>query len=106
MSMPSAVAGATRPTPTITWTRADGTVETLTGGQLTGRIVNPKTGEGRDIAGALAVADGAAGTFTWTYDAADVALSGTWWVQFTAAFGSGATPARTLATEWVVHPAY
>lgn len=102
MALAHAVAGATRPSQVITWTRDDGTAEDLTGATLTGKIKDPRTDEVADIAGTLSITDATAGQFTWEYGAADVATSGRYLVQFTAAFGTGATPARTIVTAWYV----
>ena len=102
MALAHAVAGATRPSQVITWTRDDGTAEDLTGATITGKIRSLADGTTRDIAGTLSVTDAAAGEFTWAYAAADVATPGRFQVQFTAAFGTGATPARTDATNWEV----
>lgn len=102
MALAAAVAGATRPSQIITWTRADGNAETLTDATITGRIRDRATGTARAIAGALTVTDGAAGQFRWNYDAADVATAGSYDVQFTAAFLAGATPAKTFVAQWTV----
>lgn len=105
MALANAVQGATRPNQSITWTRADDTAEVLTGATLTG-VIRDAAGTVRAITGTLAVTDGANGVFSWNYSAADVATAGRFEVQFTAAFGSDPTPARTLATSWEVKPAY
>ena len=104
MSLAAAVAGALRPSQSISWTRADGNAENLTGATLTGKICN-ESGITRAIAGTLAVIDGAGGVFSWSYAAEDVAAPGTFTVQFTATFGAIPTPARTIITEWVVYRA-
>jgi hypothetical protein len=102
MALAAAVAGATRPSQIITWTRADGNAETLTAATLTGKIRDRATGTTRAIAGTLTVVDGAAGSFRWDYVAADVVSAGTFDVQFVAAFASGQTPAKTFVAQWTV----
>ena len=102
MALAAAVAGATRPSQIITWSRADGNAETLTSATLTGRIRDRSTGTTRAIAGTLTVTDGAAGQFRWDYAAADVVTAGSYDVQFVAAFASGQTPAKTFVAQWTV----
>lgn len=105
MALANAIVGATRPSQVITWYRADGTPENLTGATMTGKLRNRQSGEVRDIAGVLSVTDGAGGVFTWAYDADDVATVGRYDVQFTAAFGTSPTPARTIVDRWAVEEA-
>lgn len=105
MALANAIAGATRPTQVITWTRADGTAEDLTGATITGNLYNTSDFTTRAIAGTLSVTDGAEGVFSWAYDAADVVTAGRYRVQFTAAFGSDPTPARTTIQTWIVDEA-
>jgi hypothetical protein len=106
MALASAVMGGLRPSQIVTWER-DGTgiAEPLTGATLTGLIRDRSTGTTRAIAGALTVTDGAAGEFRWDYAAGDVVAAGEFDVQFNAAFGAGATPARTFITRWNVQGA-
>jgi len=103
MALASAVKGGLRPSQIITWERADGTPEPLTGATLTGWIRPSNGGQVRSIAGTLTVTDAAAGQFRWDYAAGDVADAGVFDVQFNAAFGSGQTPARTFVAGWAVH---
>lgn len=102
MALAAAVAGATRPSQLITWTRADGAPEILTDATLTGWLRSRETGVTRAIAGTLALVDGAAGVFRWDYAAGDVATAGTFDVQFVAAFEAGQTPAKTFVAQWTV----
>ena len=102
MALAYAVQGALRPSQIITWTRSDDTAEVLTGATITGTIRNDANVV-RAIAGTLTVTDGATGTFRWDYAAGDVATAGIYTVQFSAAFGSSPTPARTLKAQWLVH---
>lgn len=104
MALAYAVAGATRPSQVITWTRDDSTAENLTGATLTGTIKD-SAGTVRAITGTLSVTTAASGIFTWDYSAADVASAGNFIVQFTAAFGSNPTPARTIKSQWTIHEA-
>jgi hypothetical protein len=106
MALAAAVRGGLRPSQIITWQRDDsGDVETLTGATLTGWIRDRSTGTTRAIAGALTVTDGAAGEFRWDYAADDVAAAGQFDVQFSAAFLTGQTPARTYVARWEVKEA-
>jgi hypothetical protein len=105
MGLANAVKGATRPSQVITWTRAEGTPEDLSGATLTGFIQNVDTLATRAIVGTLNVTAPASGVFTWVYATGDVAEAGTFDVQFVASFGASPTPAKTLATRWIVEPA-
>lgn len=102
MALAAAVAGATRPSQTITWARADGTPEVLDGATLTGKIRDRYTGATRAIAGALTVTNGAGGVFRWDYAAGDVLAAGPFDVQFTATFAAGQSPAKTFVAQWTV----
>lgn len=105
MALAAAVAGALRPSQTITWARADGTPEVLDGATLTGKIRDRYTGATRAIAGTLTIIDGAGGVFRWDYAPEDVATAGTFDVQFNAAWTAGPgvqTPARTFVAQWTV----
>ena len=102
MALAAAVRGGRRPSQLITWQRDGAGVEDLTGATLSGAIRNRATGETRAVAGPLTVTDGAGGVFRWDYAAADVAEAGNFDVQFTAAFTSGQTPARTFVARWSV----
>lgn len=103
MALANAIKGARRPAQAITWQReGGGGAEDLTGATLTGSLRNRATGAVREIAGALTVTDGSAGAFRWDYAVADVADSGDYDVQFTAAFAAGLTPARTFVARWRV----
>ncbi len=104
MALAHAITGATRPSQVITWTRDDSTPEDLSGATLTGTIKN-SLGVVRAIAGTLTVTTAASGIFTWAYHVDDVATAGKYRVQFTAAFGSTPTPAKTVIADWVVLPA-
>lgn len=102
MALAYAVQGALRPSQIVTWLRSDDSPEDLTGATLTGTIRN-SAGVVRAITGTLSVTTAASGIFTWAYSAADVTSAGNFTVQFSAAFGSSPTPARTLMAKWVVH---
>lgn len=101
----NAVTGGLRPSQQISWKRADGTAESLTGATITGQIRNTSSQETRAITGGLSVLDGAAGVFVWDYSAADVAEAGQFDVQFTAAFAASPSPARTVKARWTVEEA-
>lgn len=96
------VVGGLRPSLEVTWLRDDGEPEDLTGlTTLTGTITD-RQGNSRAIAGALTVLDGAAGTFEWAFDPADLAAPGTYQVQFAAAFNTAPTPAKSFDAELTV----
>lgn len=103
MALATAVEGSLWPPQAITWSTEDGTLPDLTGATITGAIKDLSAGTTRAIAGTLAVTDGPAAQFQWTYDAADV-VAGRYQVQFNAVLASGPTPARTFTDEWVVEP--
>lgn len=103
MALPDAVEDGRRPSPLITWYQNGTTTpEVLTGATLTGTIT-ASDGTVRAITGTLTVTDGPGGVFRWDLSAADVADVGEFLVQFSAAFGSGQTPAITFLTAWRVH---
>lgn len=102
MALASAVATATRPSQVITWTDDSGAALNLTGATITGKI-RDRAKTVRSITGTLNVTDAVGGIFTWVYSAADVATAGEFTVQFTAAFGSAPTPARTIVDKWFVY---
>jgi hypothetical protein len=95
------VVGGLRPSLEVSWQRDDGTPEPLTGATMTGTIED-RQGNSRAIAGELSVLDGAAGTFEWAFDAADLAAPGTYQVQFVAAFNTAPTPAKSFDVELTV----
>lgn len=95
-----AVQGAIRPSQVIRWENEAGEAQDLIGATLSGTIRNKTTT--RTIEGALTVTDTDVGEFRWDYAANDVAITGVFYVQFTAAFASGRTPARTYEALWVV----
>lgn len=97
-----AIKGAQRPSQVITWLDADGDAVTLSGATITGKLINMNTGAITDIAGDLTVTNGAAGEFTWDYDPADVATAGRFKAQFTASYPTGATPEKTVISDWEV----
>lgn len=105
MALATAVKGGLRPSQIVTWSRADGDPETLTGATITGWIRNRATGVTRAIAGALTVTNDTAGEFRWDYAAGDVGETGRFDVQFSAAFGASPTPARTFVAQWTVENA-
>jgi len=102
MALASAIQNAKRPSQVITWTRADGTAEDLSGATLTGYVRSYQTGATRAIDGTLTVTTAASGIFTWAYGDNDVGEAGNFEVQFWASFGSAPTPAKTKIAEWRV----
>ncbi len=102
MALAAAVQGARRPSQTITWTDDNGTALDLSGATITARIRNVTSNEAAASDGAFTVVTAASGIFRWDYSAADVATAGDFEVQFTAAYGSAPTPARTIVAPWSV----
>lgn len=99
----AAVVGAKRPSQVITWTDEDGAPLDLSGATITARIVNTTTGTAADSDGQFVITDGPGGEFRWDYGSQDVATQGMYQVQFTAAFGTAPTPARTIKASWLIH---
>jgi hypothetical protein len=102
MALAAAVQNARHTAQAITWTDGDGDAQDLTGATLTGRIM-AQNGETRAIDGTLAITGAAAGEFTWTYGAADVADDGSFRVQFVATYADTLND-KTLMEAWVVKP--
>ena len=101
----NAIQGALRPSQQVVWLDGEGVALDLTGATITGVIRNRTNNVARAVAGTLTVTDAPAGTFTWAYAAGDVAEAGAFDVQFSAAFGSAPTPARTFVATWTVEEA-
>lgn len=99
--IPDAVQYGRRPSALITWSDADGDAQDLNGATLTGTI-RDAYGNSRAITGSLTLTDAENGVFRWDYSEADVAQAGRLFVKFSAAFGSGQTPANTERTKWTV----
>lgn len=104
MALSNAVQGATKFPQLITWTDTEGEPVDLSEATITGRIWSAVVAP-RNIEGPLQLdGDGSEGQFTWTYHANDVAIAGTFRVQFTATY-AGNLKARTLQEKWEVKPA-
>lgn len=97
-----AVQGARRPSLQLTWADETGTAVDLTGATITGVIENQETGESRAITGSFVLVTAASGVFRWDYSAADVEETGVFFVQFTADYAVGQTPAKSRRSEWRV----
>lgn len=100
VTIPSAIQNARLPGRQLTWSRADGTAEDLTGAVLSARAMNKLTGEVLVITGTLTVTDPTNGIFTWAFSEEDVAVAGDYDLQFTATYGSLA--AKTYRANWSV----
>lgn len=101
MALADAVQGAKRPSQIITWQDSDGTALDLTGSTITARIKND-AGTVVDSDGTFTLTNATAGQFRWDYGDTDIGTAGSYIVQFTAAFGSSPTPARTFTDSWNV----
>jgi hypothetical protein len=99
------VQGGLRPSLVVTWKLSNGVIVDLSGATITGRINDLNTGLARNVMGTFTVVDATAGVFRWDYAAADVADAGVFLVQFTAAFGTAPTPAKSFSCVWQVEPA-
>lgn len=102
MTLAAAVQAAKRPSQTITWTDEDGTAVDLTGGTITAKIRDHDFNT-RDSDGTFTITSAAAGVFRWDYGSEDVEAAGAFQVQFSAAFGSGVTPLKSIVEPWRVH---
>lgn len=78
--------GATLNPLTLTWLKADGTAQSLSGMTLTGVMWDGTTR--RDISGSLAVVTPGSGVFSWDPSPADVATAGVFQVEFRATSGA------------------
>ncbi|MGV8951365.1 MAG: hypothetical protein ACOH2M_09705, partial [Cypionkella sp.] len=96
-----AVQGGRRKGQRVVWWTEDGGREDITGATLSGTIQRPD-GSTVAIAGALTLIAPTTGEFDWAYHANDVSVAGQSFVQFEAAYGSGATPGRTVWLGWLV----
>ncbi len=96
-----AVQGAKRPSQLITWLDEDGNAVDLSGTTIAARI-RDLAGTARNADGTFTITNAAGGVFRWDYGVNDVATAGLFWVQFTAAYGSAPTPARSIVAEWQV----
>lgn len=103
MALADAVQGAKRPSQQITWQDQDGNAVDLSGATITARIRNQATGVVRAADGTFTLITPTAGVFRWDYGTNDVGTAGHFVVQFTAAYGSGTTPGRTITGKWTVH---
>lgn len=103
-SLPDWVQGARRRSMLVTFLLENTTIpEDLTNATITGFIGSSSgIGVATAITGPLTVVDGAAGQFRWDFSAADVANAGTFKVQFSAAYGSDPTPAKTFQASWYI----
>ncbi len=101
MSLDGAVQDAILPVQTIIWNDQNGNAVDLSTATITGQIENVSTGVAKAITGVFVVTDGPAGTFTWTYSAADVGTGGAHRVQFTATFAGG--DSKTILEDWFVY---
>lgn len=97
-----AVQGGRWPPQPLVWLVGDSPANLTGAAGITGSIRNRATGQVRAVAGALALANAAAGEFVWTYAAEDVAEAGEFDVQFVAAFASGPTPGKTFLARFSV----
>ena len=102
MSLASAIQNARRPSQTITWTDETGAPLDLTGATITARIRNIVSNQVVDSTGTFTIVAATGGVFRWDYSAEDVAIASDFEVQFTATYGSGPTPAKTVVAPWSV----
>lgn len=99
--LPSAIEGSIL-TQIFTWADENGNIIDLTGTTITGYLQPADTpGDLRAIAGTLAVTDGAAGKFSWTYAIGDTE-AGIYLVQFTAQRDGSVL--HSFSDYWIVEP--
>lgn len=106
MALSDAIQGARKRGQVITWTTKDGEAEDLTDLTLSG-VIRSRFGSTttKAITGDLAVVDGEAGQFSWSYSASDVSEANDYMVQFVATDGGG-LKVKTFAEPWTVQPGY
>lgn len=100
--IPPQAQGALRPGRIITWLRDDDAPENLTNATITGTLRSRTTGVKRAISGTLLASDPNNGVFVWSFSPDDVSSTDWYDVQFTAAFPSGDSPAKTFTALWQV----
>lgn len=103
MRLQSAVVGSRLQGQQPVWVHPDGTEPDLSSATITGKK-QAADGTITDITGTLVPNVLVPNTFDWTYSVADVAVEGSYSVQFTATYLGGAVD-RTPLTLWVVNPA-
>jgi hypothetical protein len=105
-SLPTVARGSLRPSLEIIYTHADETeVEDLTDATIVGRIHDLGADTYRPVQGTLTpLAPETAGVFEWEFDAADVAVDGTFEVQFAATWPDDPDYGRTIVFAWEVAP--
>src|SRR5262245_27699215 len=102
MALGRGIVGSRHTGQQITWIRADGTPQDLTGSTLTGTIKDVSSGVSRSIAGTLTVSptQAAQGVFTWAYAAADL-VAGVYEAQFIATYADTLSD-KTEPEPWTV----
>ena len=103
MSLGNAIKGARHTPIQITWKDSNGNPFDLSGGTLSGKVINADDGSTvRNIDGVFAlVTDGTDGKFTWTYGANDISEESKLYVQFKN-LHADTTYDLTKITEWDV----
>lgn len=102
MRLQSAIVGSRQQGQRATWVHLDGSEPNLSTAIITGKKQDVD-GVVTDITGTLTPSVLVPNAFDWVYSIADVAVGGTYGVQFTATYPSGAVD-RTPLTLWVVNP--
>ncbi len=94
------VKGAGRTSQRVTWVRADGNPQNLTGASLSGRMRRVFSDEWRECESTFIVADAAAGVFDWHYAQGDIETPGVHILQVKATYHDGTD--STLAAAFGV----
>jgi len=104
MGLSIAVEGSNHTGQSITWKDERGNAVVLTGATITGSKRDHDGTVITAIDGALAITNGANGIFSWTYGTNDIAIAGSYVVQFLATFGD-ATIEKCLIEQFTVEEA-
>ena len=101
MSLPKAVVGSNHTAILVTCRREDDSIVDITNSTITGTRKNKRTNTTTTLTGTMAIVSGTGGQFRWTYSTADVAIAGSYTVQFSATFAD-TTVERSLLEDWDV----
>lgn len=104
MALSIAIKGSNHTAQSITWKDERGNAVVLTGATITGSKRDHDGTAITAIDGTLALSDGANGVFTWTYGTNDIAVAGSYVVQFYATY-SDTTIEKCFIEQFIVEEA-